>query len=199
MGERVFLNAGCGEAGSGAISPHFQDWREVRLDLDPATKPDIVADFQGLGCIADSSFDAVWSSHSLEHLFAHEVPAALLEFRRILKPDGFVCLLVPDLQAAARAIADDKLSEPLYPSPSGPITPHDMVFGYGPALARGSYFMAHRCGFTPNVLGRAFVDAGFAEVIVRRRTRELELAALASKVKPSDPVQRIKLLESLGI
>jgi predicted SAM-dependent methyltransferase len=36
--------------------------------------------------------DALYSSHNIEHVFAHEVVPTLKEFRRVLKPDGFVVI-----------------------------------------------------------------------------------------------------------
>ena len=44
-----------------------------------------------------ASVDAVFSSHNIEHLYPHEVPLALKEFMRVLKPDGFVLMTCPDL------------------------------------------------------------------------------------------------------
>ena len=47
--------------------------------------------------VMDSSVDAVYSSHNIEHPFPHEVPIALAELYRVLKPDRFVLLTRPDL------------------------------------------------------------------------------------------------------
>jgi hypothetical protein len=40
----------------------------------------------------------------------------------VLKDDGFLCLVVPDLQTIANYIVNDKLDEVIYESPAGPIT-----------------------------------------------------------------------------
>jgi hypothetical protein len=66
----------------------------------------------------------------------------------------------------ARRIADDQLTEPLYLSASGPISPLDIVFGHQASMAAGNGYMAHRTGFTARSLGQALIDAGFAEVRV---------------------------------
>jgi ubiquinone/menaquinone biosynthesis C-methylase UbiE len=44
--------------------------------------------------VPDESFDFVYSSHCLEHV--HEVPHALRNWLRILKPGGYLYVVVPD-------------------------------------------------------------------------------------------------------
>jgi predicted SAM-dependent methyltransferase len=98
------LNAGGGPRSPRALHGFFADgsWEEVRLDINPDVKPDVVGSIIDMrNVIADASFDAVWSSHNLEHLYAHEVRPALREFRRILKRDGFALITTPDLEMVA--------------------------------------------------------------------------------------------------
>jgi predicted SAM-dependent methyltransferase len=175
------LNAGCGFQHPGALHHAFADesWLEVRVDIDPAAKPDIVGSVTNMrGFIPDSSFDAVWSSHSLEHLHAHQVTIALGEFRRILRQDGFALITTPDLEAVARLVADGQLDEVAYASPAGPITALDMMFGHSASIAQGNCYMCHNTGFTCERLGRLVLEAGFAEVIVTTGTA-YDLWALA--------------------
>ena len=73
----------------------------------------------------------------------------------------WLCLVCPDLQIVCEAIVDDKLLQPLYESPSGPIAPIDILFGYRPSIAMGNEYMAHKGGFTYSVLNDAFLEAGF--------------------------------------
>ena len=164
------LHVGCGAKNPEKLHKTFRspDWEEVRLDIDPAVKPDIVGTMTGMPTIADGSYDAVWSSHNVEHLYAHEVPVAFAEFLRVLKPGGFVLLTMPDLQAVAEHIAKGNLEEPLYQSPAGPVTPIDVVYGYRPAVARGNLFMAHRTGFTADTLRTKLEAAGFQGLKVER-------------------------------
>src|SRR5262252_7592393 len=92
---RRVLNAGSGPLSARQLHPvfHERQWRQVRLDIDPQAKPDVVGSITDMsGLLPSETFDAIWSSHSLEHLYAHEVPSALLEFRRILRPDGFALI-----------------------------------------------------------------------------------------------------------
>lgn len=98
--------------------------------------------------VPSQSFDAVWCSHILEHLYAHEVPAALGEFQRVLKTDGFALIACPDLETVAALIVSDGVDSEAYRSSAGPITPLDMLFGHSASLAQGQLHMAHNTGFT---------------------------------------------------
>jgi SAM-dependent methyltransferase len=197
--ERTLVNVGCGPRNGGKLPRYFKDWRELRVDVDPAVQPDIVADLTDLSAIADGSADAVWAAHCVEHLYEYQVRTALSEFRRVLRTDGFVCVIVPDLQIVAQYVAADRLHETLYESPAGPVTPHDMLFGFGTAIANGRTSMAHRCGFTPGMLQRSFRQISFAEVLLRRRTAELELVAIARPVPAKDDAERAALMSALGL
>ena len=167
-GKKVVLHVGCGPAIPGKLHQRFtgEEWTEVRLDIDPNVKPDIVASITDMRVVESGAVDAIWSSHNLEHLFAHEVPVCLREFYRVLKPGGFVFITLPDMLEIAKLIAEDRLEEPAYVSAAGPIAPIDMVFGFRPAIARGNVFMAHRTAFTAKTLRRAFMAANFAQVRV---------------------------------
>jgi predicted SAM-dependent methyltransferase len=169
---KTVLNVGCGYPLRQKLHHHFHgpEWREIRLDLDPAVQPDIVGSITDMAPVAADSVDAVWSSHNLEHLPRHEVPQALGEFVRVLKPHGLLLLTLPDLQQVARLVVEDRLEDSAYISQSGPITPLDMIFGHTASLARGNQFMAHRSGFTARSLYKLLVDAGFVEVTLRQGT-----------------------------
>jgi SAM-dependent methyltransferase len=170
---RHVLHVGCGMPQPERFPTYFRQpgWREIRLDIDPGVQPDVIASITDLGQINSGSVDAIWSSHNLEHLNAYEVPVALAEFRRVLKPDGFAIITLPDLRAIARLILAENLDQLLYQSGAGPITPLDMLFGHQASLARGNHYMAHRTGFTATTLGQNLLDAGFDEVRVHEGTR----------------------------
>ncbi len=181
----IFLHLGSGPKRKPMAGPGFQgpEWEEVRLDTDPAAKADFVARVTDMSVVASDSVDAIFSSHNLEHLFPHEVPLALNEFIRVLKPDGVAVIVCPDLLAACELVAQDKLTEPAYTAKAGPVSPLDIIYGPRAALAAGHLSMARRCGFTPKVLAGSLKRAGFTTVGVIQRRPVFDLWALASRKK----------------
>lgn len=194
----ILVNAGCGPKGGGQVPAMFDSWRQLRVDVDRDVDPDVLADVTDLSAIPSGFADAVWTAHCVEHLYLHQVPQALSEFRRILKDDGFLCLVVPDLQTIANYIVNDKLDEVIYELPAGPITAHDVLFGFGQAVAQGHTAMAHRCGFAPTLLLRHLTAADFPEIVLRRRPN-LELAAVALRTPSADPAARERLMADLAL
>lgn len=164
------LHVGCGPQARARDQKLFSgpEWQEVRLDIDPGAKPDIVASITDMAPVETGSMDGLYSSHNLEHLYPHEVPLALKEFRRVLSPTGFALITLPDLQSIAELIVADKLDDPAYVSPAGPICPLDMLYGYRPFMGSGNLFMAHKTGFTAKTLVAACFKAGFPRTGYRR-------------------------------
>jgi SAM-dependent methyltransferase len=164
-------------------------WTELRYDIDESVKPDVIGTMTDMSALANDSVDAVYSAHNLEHLYPHEVAIALSEFLRVLKPDGFVVLTCPDLKSIAQLVAQDKLDEPAYISPAGPISPIDMLYGLRSSIAKGNHYMAHRCGFTGKTLMSAFLSAGFKKVIAaHREAPAFDLWIVGTKHAPDDAV-----------
>jgi hypothetical protein len=171
---QTVLHVGCGAADPAKLPAGYfppDRWYEIRLDLDPAVRPDHVASITNMGVVADQSVDAVWSAHNLEHLFAHEVPLALREFHRVLRRGGFALVTMPDLQQVAELVVNGSLEDTAYMSTMGPVRPLDMIYGFAPAIAGGNAFMAHRTGFTAATLRACLERAGFHDVEVQRDGR----------------------------
>jgi hypothetical protein len=82
----TLLHVGCGPNRKEQTTRGFNtpEWHELRLDIDPSVAPDVVGTMTDMAAVADASVDAIFSSHNLEHLEAHEVPVALKEFLRVL-------------------------------------------------------------------------------------------------------------------
>ena len=186
---KTFLHVGCGPARKDRTTKGFNspDWNELRLDIDESVTPDIVGTMLDMSAVEDAAVEAVFSSHNIEHLYPHEVPLALAEFKRVLKDDGFVVITCPDLQSVCALIAEDKLTDTAYISPAGPIAPLDILYGYRPSMAKGNLYMSHRCGFTERVLTATLQAAGFASVASMRRGHGcFDLFAVATKSAMSE-------------
>ena len=192
LADQIVLHVGCGVAGPEKLPTLFRQggWREWRLDIDPDVAPDFIASLTDMRVIGDGGVDAVYSSHNVEHLYPHEVQPALKEMRRVLKPEGFCLIKLPDLQEVAVAVAGGMLEEPLYISPIGPISPLDIMFGHRASMTDGNLFMAHRTGFTQATLGAALIEAGFAAVMVQREPGAYCLTAIAFCTPPSPGRQK---------
>ena len=175
-----FLHVGCGSKTAWSTPFAGQQWKEVRFDINPDAKPDLVGTMTNMNAVESGSMDALFSSHNIEHLYPYEVEQALKEFRRVLNDDGFAVITCPDLKSVCTLVANDFLVEAAYTSPSGPIAAIDMLYGHRPALQAGNHFMAHRCGFTEKVLIATLQQAGFAQVASFTRPECFDIWALAT-------------------
>ena len=168
---RRVLNAGSGLKSIERLGAVFDrsEWDEIRIDLDPGVAPDVIGSMTDMRAhFGAGAFDAIWSSHSLEHLHSHEIPIALTEFQRVLKTDGFALITCPDLETVMTLFLNHGPDHVIYQSPAGPITPLDMMFGHARSIAAGHVHMAHNSGLTAARLTSLLRQAGFADAIVKR-------------------------------
>jgi SAM-dependent methyltransferase len=180
------LHVGCGPQTKASLKGFSSsEWYEIRYDIDPNVNPDILGDLVDMSSLRSESFDAIYSSHNIEHVFPHEVEGVLSSFHRLLKPNGFVVLTCPDLQKVAEAVVHDRLTETLYDSPAGPITPLDVIYGHAASLKKGQFFMAHKTGFTYRTLQAAFFRSGFRLTLGGRFDHTFDLWILAFKGEKS--------------
>jgi SAM-dependent methyltransferase len=138
------LNLGCGTKVSNEPSVVNIDWSiMLRIKRNPLLraavpillKGDRLKQFQMLGNnilvhdlskgipFADGSVEAVYHSHTLEHLDRDVVPGVFAEIRRVLKVGGIQRIVVPDLELLGRAYV---ASLDACASGSGDIREHDV-------------------------------------------------------------------------
>ncbi len=191
---KTLLNVGCGFSNKSQIKGFNNDnWKEIRLDIDSAVKPDVVGSSTDMSLIETASVDAVYSAYNLDHIYPHEVPIALKEFYRVLNKDGIAVVKCPDIQTVCELIAQDKLLELLYESPIGPIYPIDVMYGNRSQIQNGNEYMAKKVGFTYSALNASFAEAGFKARYGGRMPfngGELNIVAFKQKI-PEEEIKKI--------
>lgn len=165
------LHAGAG--GSKVPGAYFPGFAEVTLDIDPRCQPDMVGSMVDMDFVPDETFEAAYTSHTLEHVYPHEVRRCLFNFLRVLKPGGCLVVTVPNLENVRPT------GDVLYESKSGPICGLDMFYGHH-ALIEQSPYMAHKCGFIPETLREAVESVGFVNVRIDK-DEFYNLTAIAQK------------------
>ena len=184
---KTLLHVGCGFLNKSDLKGFNNDnWKEIRFDIDKRVNPDIVGSLTDMKLVETASVDAIYSAYNIDHIYPHQVPIALREFYRVLKEDGIVVIKCPDLQSVCEAVAQDKLLEPLYDSPAGPISPIDIMFGNRKVIAEGNDYMDKKGGFTYSVLNGALYEAGFKTRYGGRSQKGWELTLVAFKQEKSE-------------
>ena len=192
---KTFLHVGCGHKNKSRCRGFNNDnWKEIRFDIDKSVNPDIVCTLIDMKLVQTGSVDAVYSSYNIDHIYPHEVPIALREFYRVLKEDGIVVITCQDIQGVCEIIAQDKLLEPLYESPIGPISPIDVLYGSRKQIAGGNEYMAKKGGFTYSALNGSLYEAGFKVRVGGRRPETWDLWIVAFKQKkPEEEIRKIAM------
>jgi len=141
-GEMVVLDIGAGEGGY-----HIPEGNPIRIDLDERTKPDIVADARQIP-LEDCYADMVFSSHLLEHFSFRESVSVLREWVRLLKVDGKLVIIVPNLKWASKVIMEPEKHNTQYHAERAMY----MYFSQQDGTLVDAYEDTHKAGFTPESL-----------------------------------------------
>lgn len=140
------LNLGSGadiRAGYDNIDLYYEDPRVIKMDIRNLR-------------YADNTVDEALCSHVLEHLPFNDVPVTLKEIHRVLRPGGRVIIDVPDLEGVLRHWL--KL-------PEKERWGFALMEIYGSQEREGQF---HRTGFTKARLRQDLLDAGFAEIQIKK-------------------------------
>lgn len=144
-GQKKIIDLGCGE------SPYETDEGDVlKVDVRDEVKPDYRADLRKLP-FANAEFDIAYSSHVLEHFPRADTGKVLDEWIRILKPEGELRLIVPNLEWAADQIKLGAMNDDVL----------NVLYG---AQTYGENF--HQMGFTPAALTAMLKERGFKRIDV---------------------------------
>ena len=105
MHENILINIGCGHS-------HHAEW--INCDLNPSS-PDILNVDITKGLPFNNEFaDACYSSHVIEHLDRGGAKHFIGECFRVLRPQGVIRIVLPDLESLVReylAVLGDAISE----------------------------------------------------------------------------------------
>ena len=145
---------GCGERETSlkGLEQNFPGYWPILLDIDPKNNPDIEADGTNIPLPTDS-VDAVQASHVLEHIPRLRVIMALTEWNRVLRPDGDLHILVPDVKWACRRVLK-----------SGVVDQASMAIFWGGGDGGSS---AHHSGWTLRLLRGMLEELG---MVVQKAT-----------------------------
>ena len=134
---------------------HKHGW-EI-FNIVPGENVEHVGDARDLSRFNDNTFDELYASHVLEHFdYRSEVPAVLLEWKRVLKPDGRILISVPNLDVLCYVFThpdvttfDDKYQL--------------MRVMFGGHMDEHDY---HQTGFFPELLTWCLASAGFDNIAI---------------------------------
>lgn len=170
-----------------AIPAHFDGWEHHLLDIEKNDEVDVVCDARDMSSIESGSYDAVYCSHNLEHFYRHDLPAVLAGFKRVVKDDGFIHIVVPNMQAVFKHLIESgtDIDDVMYESAAGPIRAVDMIYGLESFIANSfNDFMCHKNGFTPKSMAKVLFMNGFEHVFIGNGN--FDVTAFAFKNEPTD-------------
>lgn len=155
--EILRLNLGCGDH-------ELPGW--VNIDL---SRGDLTFNLRWGLPFATASVSFVYAAHVLEHFYRDEACALLAEIRRILRPDGVVRLVVPDVGACMKAYAanDGAFFEywaAFWPWAVKYNSKLEYFLAYAGANSRAANITSHKYGYDFETLTGLLRTAGFNKI-----------------------------------
>jgi SAM-dependent methyltransferase len=154
------LNWGCGHSGE-------PGW--INSDVKAGPGIDISADIQAGLPLEDGAIDYVVSIHALQEIPYPEIVSILQELRRVLKPDGVLRLVLPDLDKHIHAyLQGDRTFFCPPDSESGPefvgVPDEDVSSLGGKLIVQLIWYGYTRTFFTAEFIEELLLKSGFREV-----------------------------------
>ena len=143
------LNWGCGKSTA-------QGW--LNSDRNPGPRVDVVGDIRHGLPLEDSSINYITSQHALQEVPFPDLVLALEELRRILKPDGVLRLVVPNLDRGIDAYLGGERD--YFPVPD-----EDARSLGGKFIVHILWYSHSRIMFTFDFLEELLRKAGFREAV----------------------------------
>ena len=174
------LNLGCG-----------RDIKEgyVNIDINSFDQKVMKADIGKLDNFLNESVDEIFLSHVLEHFDNKDLRPILKEWNRILKKNGKIRIIVPNVIGAVKAFLENRLVTVGFARHYKNWSPEEIVFQmlYGRADILGddkSEYDQHRTGFCYNRLKRFLEECGFQIIKANDETdTDQDLEVIAEKIK----------------
>ena len=110
--------------------------------------------------IPDNSVDEILTVHVIEHIPPGEVPAMIQEWRRILKPMGFVTTEWPDFLKMCQEVA--KNPDCLNFDADRRLQKRTILGIFGDNLRYPDPVMWHKWGYSANSLSKLFQSVGYS-------------------------------------
>jgi predicted SAM-dependent methyltransferase len=145
----------------------------VVVDIEPAAEVVVDISVDKLP-FKDTSVDAIYCSHTLEHIRLDRLPFVFSEFHRVLKRNSKARIVVPDWDIAIREYQNKNfkfleytkvvVSEAIYPN-----IPLINLFSwaYSYHFNNGKMVVVHKTPFNKEVLCHFFRKAGFVDLQLR--------------------------------
>lgn len=132
----------------------------LSVDVRRDSNADIIADITNLPEAFFGKVDELRSRHALEHLSYHNARKALENWHRVLKPNGKLTVIVPDLEFHARQYLGETMSS------FSDQTQHAMAgfYGWSDPNRGGQDWDIHRWGYSFHTLKALLEDIGYSDV-----------------------------------
>lgn len=142
---KVKAQVGCGKN-------YIKDF--INIDANFQRKADYLLDVRAGLPFPDDSMEFLYSCHMMEHLHVNEAIALLKECKRVLSPNGYMRLTLPDFAFIVAILSGDEVCH----------FPRKFNSREGQAINHLFCDGQHKYGYSKEVIEELAVDMGFARI-----------------------------------
>jgi len=136
-----------------------KDWKEIKCSERAEQNPDILCSLLDLNLLGDANFDAIWMPSGLNTIHPMKLQAFLKSLFKLLKKNGFLCLITPNIKELARLIYQTAWNEPIQ-NLKQKLSPKNLLFS--PNILHEQAYVKN--GFTAKDLIDSLTQAGFGKL-----------------------------------